>query len=597
MRSDSLQHRYARTAAFSILAAAIQWNAFAATERLLTTVTPGPDGSTAFAKVLESVRANNREMETDIVVEIADGMHRLDSPLLLDHSHSGSNGHCVVFRAVPGAKPVLSRGVTIGDWTADEQGRWCASLQGKRVRQLFVNNVRGQRARGPFPDGAERYGNLKAIDADAGFIVAKDELLHWKNPHEIVLGFFNSWSHMTCNVTRITADSDGRVRVRMQMPEFMLMSRKEGVRAEMPASIENAFELLDEPGEWYADNSADTIHYIPRDSEDMKSAAAVITGFDELLNIRGGADGRAHHIRFEGITFADAAANRPNDGGHADVQANFTITAENSYERDGYLVNLHNEYLKPRAAIVVDAANYIVFDACTFTRIGGAALNIEAAQEATDIAAQVVTIRDCTFFDIGGSAIQIGDVGRYAHHPLGDEQVVRNVRVEKCRIHNIGAEYEDSVGIFAGYVQNAEITGNEIYDLPYSGISIGWGWGEEDAGGSTYPIPFIYESPTPASNNRIANNHIYRVMQKRLDGGGIYTLGNMPGTIIEGNHIHDNPGWPGGIYLDEGSGYIEIRNNRVYNVPTPMNFNNRNQDRIDTCNVHDNDFAEAAPAK
>ena len=36
---------------------------------------------------------------------------------------------------------------------------------------------------------------------------------------------------------------------------------------------------------------------------------------------------------------------------------------------------------------------------------------------------------------------------------------------------------------------------------------------------------------------------------------------------------------------------------RVYNVTTPMNFNNRNQNRIDTCNVHDNDFAEPAPAK
>ncbi|HRK36399.1 MAG TPA: right-handed parallel beta-helix repeat-containing protein, partial [Candidatus Hydrogenedentes bacterium] len=107
---------------------------------------------------------------------------------------------------------------------------------------------------------------------------------------------------------------------------------------------------------------------------------------------------------------------------------------------------------------------------------------------------------------------------------------------------------------------------------------------------STYPIPYIFDAPTPARNNRIAGNYIHHVMQKRLDGGGIYTLGNMPGTIIEGNHIHDNPGWPGGIYLDEGSGFIEVRGNRVYNVPTAMNYNNRNQDRISTCNVHDNDF-------
>ena len=40
------------------------------------------------------------------------------------------------------------------------------------------------------------------------------------------------------------------------------------------------------------------------------------------------------------------------------------------------------------------------------------------------------------------------------------------------------------------------------------------------------------------------------------------------------------------------SGYITVQHNRVYNVPTPMNFNNRNQNRIDTCIVRDNEFEE-----
>ena len=68
----------------------------------------------------------------------------------------------------------------------------------------------------------------------------------------------------------------------------------------------------------------------------------------------------------------------------------------------------------------------------------------------------------------------------------------------------------------------------------------------------------------------------------------------MAGTVIRGNHIHDNPGVPGGIYLDEGSGFIEVTGNVVYNVRTPMNHNNRNQNRIATCKEHDN-FFQAAP--
>jgi hypothetical protein len=80
------------------------------------------------------------------------------------------------------------------------------------------------------------------------------------------------------------------------------------------------------------------------------------------------------------------------------------------------------------------------------------------------------------------------------------------------------------------------------------------------------------------------------VQQKLSDGGGIYTLGNMPGTIIRDNHIHDNGGAPGGIYLDEGSGFIEITGNVVCNVAKPMNYNNKNQNRKDTCKEHDNWF-------
>jgi hypothetical protein len=79
-------------------------------------------------------------------------------------------------------------------------------------------------------------------------------------------------------------------------------------------------------------------------------------------------------------------------------------------------------------------------------------------------------------------------------------------------------------------------------------------------------------------------------MLQRQDGGGIYTLSNQPGTIIRGNHIHDNVGGPGGIYLDEGSGYIEVTGNSVYHVGNPMNYNNHAQNRIATCQEHDNFF-------
>jgi len=162
----------------------------------------------------------------------------------------------------------------------------------------------------------------------------------------------------------------------------------------------------------------------------------------------------------------------------------------------------------------------------------------------------------------------------------------------------VAVEYQGGVGIFVGYTDGTRLTHNEISYLPYSGVSVGWGWGEEDAGGGApnYFQPFRFDTPTPAANNLIVSNHIHHVLQRLEDGGAIYTLGNMPGTVIGWNHLHDNRGGPGGIYLDEGSGFIEVTGNLVYRVKVPMNYNNRAQGRNTTCREHDNYF-NVAPDK
>lgn len=530
---------------------------------------------------VDAARRIPRDGDAPIVIEFADGVYPLTEPLILRAEDSG-----LVFRAAEGARPVMSGGVVVTGWEPDADGRWKAQTDITACRQLYVNGVRAQRARSPFPKGAERFGAFAAIDEEAGFRVADGAMADWARPGDLELGFYNSWSHMIGRVASVRRNGDGVAELVMQQPNFYLLFRKEGVKAEYPAYVENALELLDEPGEWYHDGETRAIYYLPREGEDMASAACMVPVLETLVAVRGTADAPVRDVRFEGITFADVTWLGPNRIGHADVQANFTIEPTNLFERDGSLVNLHNEYVKSPANVVVEYVDSIVFEDCTFTRLGGAGLDLARGS-------QDCVVSKCTFADISGSGIQIGDVQKNDHHPVDPAMVVRGNRVSDCLIERVGAEFEDSVGIFAGYVQDTIIEHNEIRDLPYSGVSIGWGWGEEDSGGGNYPIPFVYEQPTPARDNRIAGNHIYRVMQRRNDGGGVYTLGNQPGTVIEGNLIHDNPGWPGGIYLDEGSGFIEVRGNVVYGVETPMNYNNRAQNRIETCNEHGNHFGIA----
>jgi hypothetical protein len=324
----------------------------------------------------------------------------------------------------------------------------------------------------------------------------------------------------------------------------------------------------------------------------MSKVSVVAPALEKLVELRGTLDRPVRNIRFEGIRFEHGNWLKPNQAGFVDVQANFVLDEANLMKRKGGLTAVHSQHLKSPANVVCHAAKSVRFERCVFARLGGAGIDLE-------FGAQDNVISGCRFSDVSGTAIQIGDVLKDDHHPDDPRKIVRNNVVTNCYIHDCGQDYWGSIGIFTGYTESTVIAHNEITRLPYSGISAGYGWGEEDAGGGNpvYYQPFKYETPTPASNNRIEFNHIHQVMQKMLDGAGIYTLGNMPGTVIRGNHIHDCTGTVkagrgpvAGIYLDEGSGFIEITGNLVCRVNKPMNYNNLAQNRKATCREHGNWF-------
>jgi len=84
--------------------------------------------------------------------------------------------------------------------------------------------------------------------------------------------------------------------------------------------------------------------------------------------------------------------------------------------------------------------------------------------------------------------------------------------------------------------------------------------------------------PTPCKGNVVADNHIHRCMQILSDGGGIYTLGLQPGTVLCGNLIHDIPLNAGraesnGMFLDEGTTDIVIEDNVIFGTDrSPFRF-------------------------
>lgn len=542
----------------------------------------------------DAVRQINRAMAGPIEVILGGGTYPVEKALFLGPEDSGANRHDVVYRSRAGESAVLSGGRRVTGWEPGPNGIWSAPADVSAVRQLYVGGRRARRAALPAPVGLEEWGNI-------GYRTQNDSVADWSRPEDVEIVYTDMWVYTYCKVAGIKR-AGRAVEIRMQQPYYTLGFAKEGrpLQGCYPLAVENSLSFLREPGQWYFDRHTKILSYLPLPGESLATAEVIVPVAEQILTIHGTPEHPVHNLRFEGITFADAAWLKPSEIGLIDLQANFTLGPDTrlfarlmpgSHRNSACLFPYHEECAKSPANVICHAAHAVRFEGCTFTRLGGAGLDLECGSRDN-------VIERCEFADIAGSAVQVGDVQASDHHPSAPNLVVRNNVIRNCLFHRVAQDYRGGVGVFAGYTEGTVVEHCEFRDLPYSAISIGWGWGEVDAGGGGYVHPDLFDTPTPCAGNRVENNHIHDVMLELWDGGAIYTLGEMPGTVIRGNHVHDTRGFPGGIYLDEGSGHIEVSGNVIYGTPSgapgghrgarPLNFNNRAQNRIASCPVHDN---------
>ncbi|HEY4988521.1 MAG TPA: hypothetical protein VII09_01885, partial [Opitutaceae bacterium] len=199
------------------------------------------------------VRALNRDMADDVTVFIA-GKHPVARPIEFGPEDSGTNGFNIVYTAAPGEHPVVSGGIPVTGWTQGDRPRnlWVARAPDglKDTHELFVNGTPAFRTRG-------RLLAAFARNAPANPGAAPDPSARWKNAADLAFS------------------SPG--------PGAIWSERA----AASPAFVENAFELLGVPGEWYFDRAARLIYYTPRAGEDMGTADVVAAAAEGLVSGRG----------------------------------------------------------------------------------------------------------------------------------------------------------------------------------------------------------------------------------------------------------------------------------------------------------------------
>ncbi|NQT12767.1 MAG: right-handed parallel beta-helix repeat-containing protein [Planctomycetes bacterium] len=527
-----------------------------------TSATDGPLASVGKARdVIRQSKAATGGLTKPVTVMLRGGVYPQTEPIVFTAADSGTKQCPVTYQAYPGEKPVIRGGDVIRSWQADDGQQSQTRCAGKlwraavpatkagdpwRFNQLFVNGQRRTRARVPNKgsflrtDGPTSKGNAR------GFYFHEGDVKAWDNPREVIFVVYHSWETSVHHVRRVDTEA---CLVELHEPAPWPMGQWE---RQQRYYVENVFEALDQPGEWYLDRATGTLYYYPLAGETMADVEVVApTLTSTLVRFNGDATSGEiiEYVHFRGVSFSHSNAN---------------------------LSRLRNpgqgEIYQP-GLIMATGLRHASFEDCTIAHTGAHGIWLAAGCEDN-------RIERCHIHDLGGGGVYIG--GGWGLHETAP---TRRVVVDNNFIHDGSHLFHGAHGVWIGKSSHNRVTHNEISNFDYSGISCGWSWGFQ---------------PSSANHNILDYNHIHHLGNGDglSDMGGIYTLGISPGTTERYNHIHHVYSYAhvshgSGVYPDEGSSEILIENNVVYRVRTCPLFQHYGKDNI----VRNNVFAFGGKAQ
>ena len=465
-----------------------------------------------------------------MTVYLRGGVYYLKQEILFTPEDSGREDAPIRYTNYDDETVFISGGRKLTAWRHVRDNRWVCDLpeakgDSWRFQQLFVNGERRYRARTPndgylrVKDAMEKPGTPFHEDRFKFGFFPGDLLSNWRNINDIEIVLLTFWSDAHCPIKKIDPES---LVVTLSTPSWRKFTDD---NSDLGARyfVDNVYEGMDQPGEWYLDRTKGRLYYLAMPNEDMTTAEVIAPDLDQLIRFNGDpmAQQYVENIAISGLHFAHTDWRLP-PGDAGDHQAADSVPG----------------------AVEMVGTRHVKIENCRFEHLG--TYGMEILDGCRDI-----VIRKNYIHDLGGGGVKISG-GR-----AGSDSLLKtsHITFSDNSLKEMGRLYKASVGVLLRHASDNIISHNLIKDLFYTGISVGWEWG--------------YQA-SAAYNNLIEFNRVENVGEGMLsDMGGIYLLGVSPGTVVRNNLVtnvysHGYGGW--GIYTDEGSSDILIEKNIVYDT-------------------------------
>lgn len=477
-------------------------------------------------------------LKEPVTVRLAGGTYALAREVQFGPEDSGTAACSITYTAAGPEPAVLDGGRRITGWKKHDAKLWVADLPDVvsgawRFRQLYVNGQQRVRARTPnegylrvaaCPEGTPKTAHYHK-DCQTFQYKPGDIRADWTNLSDVEVIVYHFWTDSHLPIKTVDTVSNLVTFAHKAGKTFTDDFSEDGARY----IVENVFEGLDAPGEWYLNRRTGHLFYYPLPGEDLARTEVVAPFAAAHLRLEGKPAERRYveHLRFRNLTF---------------VHSRFEFSPGDSNDEQGSA--------SVPAAITLRGARSCAFEQCRLSHLGTFAFDVKAGCSDNRFVGNEIA-------QVAAGGIRV-DGGTDRNPPW---ERTRGNQITDNWLHHYGQDFPSAVGVLLMNTEDSVVAHNHIHHGGYTGVSIGWEWGY---------------GRSVSQNNRIEFNHIHHIGGVLSDMGGIYTLGVSPGTVIRNNHIHDVDanhygGW--GIYHDEGSTHLLVENNVVHHTKfAPFNI-------------------------